>query len=165
MVKPVHVPEPALPALDGAVSTTRFVALHLGYSAGSAHSPLTVIIVASSIEHEGSGLLKKHFARYSIKVQCAARAWQIDRRFSQFASLDGRLRSDKALPPSVRLPPKTGVKRVTDEAFVRQRQAELQAYLDSACAFEAVRAHEAFFTFIGPFQLGDERGTYFDDTG
>lgn len=161
-MKALHVPEPSLPDVSGSVSTTRFVALHLGYSA-DALPPLTAVIIASSIEHEGSGLLKKHYARYSVRVQTASKAWQIDRRFSQFASLDARLRSDKALSSAVRLPPKTGVKRITDDAFVRQRQAELQAYLDAACALGTVRAHAAFFTFIGPFQLGDDRGSFFDE--
>ncbi len=99
---------------------------------------------------------------YKIEVSRQGKTWVVFRRFSQFDDFDKKLRHKRFLPQELRLPEKTGMKRITDEQFVNNRTKAMQDYLMSALAIPEVRNSEIAHNFLGPFQLKDERNNYFD---
>ncbi|KAL1697330.1 Phox homologous domain-containing protein [Schizophyllum commune] len=71
---------------------------------------------------------------YRIEVQANVRAWQIWRRYSEFADLHADLARDTGAPPPAELPPKHTLsvslfRSKKDQAMLEERKAGLEQYL------------------------------------
>jgi len=166
-MEPVPVPEPQVAAIDwreySHVHTAHFVALNLGFKEGGDYGTVECTVTAYAVELEQSGLFQRTFVNFTLAVARQGRHWTVYRRFSQFVDFDTKLRHHRLIPhdSSATLPDKTGMKRVTEPEFVTARMEALQRYLHTVLAIAAVRNSETVYTFLGPFQLQDERGDFF----
>ena len=98
------------------------------------------------------------YAVYVIQSFKGNFAAEKERRFKEFEKLHKALK--KIIPKEIALPPassKIGVRNLSEE-FLTKRISDLDAYLQSICAIEAVQNHEAFQKFIGMFVSDDPLG-------
>ncbi|TRM66162.1 syntaxin [Schizophyllum amplum] len=91
---------------------------------------------------------------YRIEVQANVRAWQIWRRYSEFAELHADLARDTGAPPPAELPPKHALslfRSRTNNNILEERKAGLEQYLRAIISSREDRWRESlpFKKFLG----------------
>jgi len=125
--------------------------------------------VDSSQPHPPDESLNPPHARYvvfKIVVTSPKASWVIFRRFSQLYDLYKKLKM-KGLTDYVRdptFPPKEAKSSQSVEPqHIEDRRFVLERWLNSVMARIDARSALESYNFLGPFQLKDEKGSFYDD--